>query len=80
MTDSQKIVLDAVICGVLSKQAFRAELSNGHELIAFGGAGEQARVQKLKAGDRVRVEMSPYDMSRGRLLFDAEEEDRDESA
>ena len=67
---SENFALDATLKAVLNSTAFRAALDNGHEFTAFVGRGEAQFAAGLQPGVRVRVEMSPYDMSRGRLLFE----------
>ena len=67
---SENFALDARLMAVLNNTAFRAELANGHEFTAFVGREDGPRVAGLKPGLRVQVEMSPYDMSRGRILFE----------
>jgi len=67
---SENFTLDARLTTVLNNTAFRAELANGHAFTAHAGRGEAARMAGLVPGAQVRVEMSPYDMSRGRILFE----------
>lgn len=64
--NSDKIFLDARVTDVLGSHAFRAVLENGHPIIAFQAApGSEA--SKPQPGGCVRVEFSPYDMSKGRI-------------
>lgn len=57
------------IVEVLPNQMFKVELDNGHVLTAYtGGKMRQFRI-RLVQGDKVRVEMSPYDLSKGRITF-----------
>lgn len=65
-TEGERFLLDAVIGVVVSNRAFRASLANGHEFVAFRGASETDR--PLAAGDHIGVEMSPCDMSKGRII------------
>jgi translation initiation factor IF-1 len=54
---------------VLPEARYRVRLSNDHELIAYtAGRMKKNRIRTL-AGDRVTVEVSPYDLSKGRLIF-----------
>lgn len=75
---AERFVLDAVVRSVINERAFRAELGNGHEMVAFRGSAE-GPAPRRKPGDVVRVEMSPCDMSKGRML-DEDSEDCHESA
>lgn len=67
---TENFALDARLTAVLNNTAFRAELANGHAFTAFAGRDDEPRAAGLVPGARVRVEMSPYDMSRGRILFE----------
>ena len=63
MGGNEKILLDARLRSMIKDGVFRAELANGHELVAYSRGGGDARI-----GDLVRVQMSPYDMSKGLIL------------
>lgn len=55
------------IVEVLPNQMFKVELENGHTIICYtGGKMRQFRI-RLVAGDKVRVEMTPYDLNKGRI-------------
>lgn len=57
-----------IIQEALPNQTFRVELGNGHEIICYtGGRMRQNRI-RLVAGDRVTVEMTPYDLNKGRIV------------
>lgn len=66
-------IVEAVITAVLKPGVYRARLANGHELVAFvaGRAGRTA--PGLTAGEKVRVAVSAYDLSRGRVVNDQPE-------
>jgi translation initiation factor IF-1 len=58
-----------VVKELLPNATFRVELENGHELIAtMAGKMRQNRIRVL-AGDKVQVEMTPYDLSKGRINY-----------
>jgi translation initiation factor IF-1 len=63
----ETILLDARLLSVIDNNAFDAELLNGHRFTAFFRRGE-VRCAKPEIGEEVRVEMSPYDMSKGRMV------------
>lgn len=67
------IRLDATVVSVIASAVFRVELANGHRLVAYAARAEKDRGGALGPGDRVRVALSPCDMSRGRLVFREEE-------
>jgi len=54
---------------VLGEGLFRAELANGHRLVAHTARRQRAQAAEVAVGDRVRLELSPFDMSVGRVLF-----------
>ena len=57
------------IVDVLPNQMFKVELDNGHLVTCYtGGKMRQFRI-RLVAGDRVRIEMTPYDLDKGRIVF-----------
>ena len=52
-----------------SNAMFRVELENGHEITAHISGKMRMHYIKILPGDKVRVEMSPYDLSKGRIVF-----------
>ena len=53
----------------LSNAMFRVELENGHEIIAHISGKMRMHFIRIVPGDKIRVEMSPYDLSKGRIVF-----------
>jgi translation initiation factor IF-1 len=63
------IEFDGTILELLPDARFRVKLDNGHETLAYtSGKMRKSRIRVL-AGDRVTVEMTPYDLSKGRINF-----------
>ena len=63
------IQLEGTVTDVLPSAMFRVDLENGHRLLATT-AGKMRRFRiRILAGDRVTVEVSPYDLTRGRITF-----------
>jgi translation initiation factor IF-1 len=63
------IQLQGTVTDVLPSAMFRVDLENGHRLLATT-AGKMRRFRiRILAGDRVTVEVSPYDLTRGRITF-----------
>ena len=60
---------DGTIVEALSNAMFRVELENGHEIIAHISGKMRMHYIKILPGDKIRVEMSPYDLSKGRIVF-----------
>ena len=67
--NSDAIEQDGVIVEALSNAMFRVELENGHEITAHISGKMRMHYIKILPGDKVRVEMSPYDLSKGRIVF-----------
>ena len=70
MHEKELILLDATLTAMLHTRAFRAVLDNGYELVAVARAESIARASRLVVGDRVRVRLSPFDLSQGELFFE----------
>jgi translation initiation factor IF-1 len=68
MREKEIIRLDARVRDVIADAVFRAELRNGHQIVAYGPRDMKDRIGMLQPGDSVTVEMSPFDMSRGRIV------------
>tara|TARA_B100001057_G_C22705689_1_gene893661 strand:+ start:732 stop:947 length:216 start_codon:yes stop_codon:yes gene_type:complete len=63
------VEVEGKIQEVLPNQMYKVELENGHKLTCYtGGKMRQFRI-RLVAGDKVKVEMSPYDMDKGRITY-----------
>ncbi|MEC5394516.1 MULTISPECIES: translation initiation factor IF-1 [Bergeyella] len=69
MAKQKHIEQDGVIVEALSNAMFRVELENGHILIAHISGKMRMHYIKLLPGDKVRLEMSPYDLTKGRITF-----------
>ena len=72
MEKKETILLDATLRSVIDNNAFDAELRNGHRFVAFVERDDFGR-KFPQVGAQVTVEMSPYDMSKGRLVLDQEQ-------
>ncbi|GAB6841974.1 hypothetical protein JCM2811A_09750 [Methylorubrum rhodinum] len=60
---------DGLVVEILPDARYRVQLDQGHEIVAYtAGKMKKNRIKTL-AGDRVTVEMSPYDLEKGRLVF-----------
>ena len=70
MAKQSAIEQDGVIVEALSNAMFRVELENGHEITAHISGKMRMHYIKILPGDKVRVEMSPYDLSKGRIVLD----------
>ncbi|HSJ13724.1 MAG TPA: translation initiation factor IF-1 [Longimicrobiales bacterium] len=69
MAKQEAIELEGVVTDVLPDQNFRVQLENGHTVLAYAkGKMSKFRIRVL-VGDRVTIEVSPYDFSRGRITY-----------
>ena len=69
MAKQASIEQDGTIVEALSNAMFRVELQNGHEVIAHISGKMRMHYIKILPGDRVKLEMSPYDLSKGRIVY-----------
>ena len=69
MKNSEHFFLDATLQDKLGERAFRAVLANGHRFVAHHGRLDDAEINELRRENTVRVDMSPFDMSRGRIVY-----------
>ncbi len=69
MAKEELIEFEGAVLEVLPDRRFRVQLDNGHTILAYtAGRMSKARIRTL-AGDRVTVEMTPYDLDRGRITY-----------
>ena len=69
MPQRAAIELDGVILEALSNAMFKVELENGHVITAHISGKMRMHYIKILPGDKVKVEMSPYDLTKGRISF-----------
>ena len=69
MPKQSAIEQDGVIVETLPTAMFKVELENGHVIIAHISGKMRMNYIKILPGDRVKVEMSPYDLTKGRISF-----------
>ena len=69
MAKQNAIEQDGTIVEALSNAMFRVELQNGQEVIAHISGKMRMHYIKILPGDKVRIEMSPYDLTKGRIVF-----------
>jgi translation initiation factor IF-1 len=74
MAKQDLIELDGVVNEVLPNTLFRVTLDNGHSVMAYASGKMRKYRIRILAGDRVTIEMSPYDLTRGRINFRHKEE------
>jgi len=65
----EAIEIEGVVQEVLPSATFRVELENGHQVLAYLSGKMRKNYIKVLEGDRVKVELSPYDLTRGRVTY-----------
>lgn len=69
MAKEELIEMNGVVYEVLPDQRFRVDLENGHKLIAYAAGKMKKNFIRILAGDKVTLELSPYDLTKGRIVF-----------
>jgi len=69
MAKEDLIEMQGKVDEVLPDSRFRVTLENGHQLVAYSGGKMRKHRIRVLAGDRVSLEMSPYDLNKGRITF-----------
>ncbi len=69
MAKEEAIEAEAVVVEPLPNAMFRVELENGHQVLAHVSGKMRKHFIRILPGDRVRVELSPYDLTRGRIVY-----------
>ena len=69
MPKQKGITVEGVVVEALPNAMFRVELDNGHKVLAHISGKMRMHYIKIRPGDRVTVEVTPYDWSRGRITY-----------
>ncbi len=69
MAKEEPIELEGVITETLPNTMFKVKLENGHTILAYISGKMRMNYIKILPGDRVTVELSPYDLSKGRITY-----------
>lgn len=73
MPGEEAIRVAGTVVEVLPNNLFRVELSNGHRFMAHASGKVRMNFIRLVSGDKVTVEMSPYDLSKGLIILNEEQ-------
>jgi translation initiation factor IF-1 len=65
----EKLEVEGVVVEALPNTQFMVELDNGHKVLAYLSGKMRRYYIRILLGDRVRVEMTPYDLNRGRITY-----------
>jgi translation initiation factor IF-1 len=69
MPKEEQILVEGKVVEALPNAMFRVELDNGHKVLAHVSGKMRMNFIRILPGDRVTVELSPYDLTRGRITF-----------
>ncbi len=69
MAEEELLQMDGTVKEILPNAMFRVELENGHEVLAHTSGKMRKHRIRVLSGDKVTVEMTPYDLSKGRITF-----------
>jgi translation initiation factor IF-1 len=69
MAKEEAIEVEGVVVETLPNAMFRVELKNGHRVLAHISGKMRMHFIKILPGDKVLIELSPYDLSRGRIIY-----------
>jgi translation initiation factor IF-1 len=69
LAKEEHLEMNGVVSEVLPDSRFRVTLDNGHQLIAYSAGKMRKHRIRILAGDKVSLELSPYDLSKGRITF-----------
>ena len=69
MAKQEAIKVDGIISEILPNTNFKVELENGHEVLAHISGKMRMHYIRILQGDKVTVELSPYDLTKGRITY-----------
>ena len=69
MAKEEMLEMNGVVVEVLPDSRYRVTLDNGHNLVAYSTGRMRKHYIRIIAGDKVTLEVSPYDLSKGRITF-----------
>jgi translation initiation factor IF-1 len=72
MPRADAIEVEGVVVEALPNKTYRVELVNGHRVLAFVPGRARLQFVRFAIGDKVKLEMSPYDLSQGRIMVEAQ--------
>ena len=72
MARTDAIKVEGAVVEVLPNQTYRVDLANGHRVLAFVTGKARMNFARLTPGEKVLLEMSPYDLSAGRIIVETQ--------
>ncbi|MCD6422714.1 MAG: translation initiation factor IF-1 [Elusimicrobia bacterium] len=78
MNKEEKIEMTGIVTKAVGNAMFKVQIEGGHEVLAHISGKIRKNFIRILPGDRVRVELSPYDLTRGRIVYREEVEKKEE--
>ncbi len=69
MAEKETIEVEGIVIEPLPNATFRVELENGHKILAHISGKMRMNFIRILPGDKVTIEMSPYDLTKGRIIY-----------
>lgn len=69
MSKEEKIEVEGIVIEALPNTQFMVELENGHKILAYLSGKMRKRYIRILLGDKVKLELTPYDMTKGRITW-----------
>lgn len=69
MAKEERIEFEGTVIEALPNAMFRVEIENGHKILAYVSGKMRTHFIRILPGDKVKVELSPYDLTRGRITY-----------
>ncbi|HKQ32441.1 MAG TPA: translation initiation factor IF-1 [Thermodesulfobacteriota bacterium] len=69
MAKEERIEFEGTVIEALPNAMFRVEIEGGHEVLAYVSGKMRTRFIRILPGDKVKLELSPYDLSKGRITY-----------
>ncbi len=69
MAKEERIEFEGTVIEALPNAMFRVEIEGGHEVLAYVSGKMRTRFIRILPGDKVKLEISPYDLSKGRITY-----------
>lgn len=69
MAKEERIEFEGTVLEALPNAMFRVEVEGGHEVLAYVSGKMRTRFIRILPGDKVRLELSPYDLTKGRITY-----------
>jgi len=69
MAKEERIEFEGTVLEALPNAMFRVEVEGGHEVLAYVSGKMRTRYIRILPGDKVKLELSPYDLSKGRITY-----------